>query len=278
MLVSLKDLLDEAKEQKRAVGAFNCYNYETLRGTLEAAEELGQSVIIAFGENYMVNMEISEVYALVSEMGRKSHVKVALHLDHCKSVDHIEAAIEAGFTSVMYDGSHLSLEENIANTRRVVAMAHQAGVSVEAELGCLELGAFSNEEGASAVYTDPDQARRFVLETDVDALAVSVGTVHGMYRGEPKVNLDVLRAINDSVDKPLVLHGGSGTPPHIIKEAINSGIAKINVNTEISVYAMEEIKKSLAMESPLHFSALSINSRKAVRSVVSRYIELFSNL
>lgn len=277
MLVSLKELLEEARQEQRAVGAFNCYNYETLKGTIEASRELQRPVIIAFGENYFSNMDLSEVVALITEMSKKGNIKVALHLDHSKSPSRIKEAIDAGFTSVMYDGSHLSLEDNIEETKKIVSLAHGAKVSVEAELGSLALGDFSNEEGAEEIYTDPQEAIKFVNETGVDALAVSIGTVHGMYRGEPKINLDILTEINRLVNLPLVLHGGSNTPPEILKEAIKRGITKINVNTDISAYVMSEIKKGLMDEENLHFSTLSLRSREAVKEVVSKYIKLFSN-
>jgi ketose-bisphosphate aldolase len=173
------------RQNRVAVGAFNCYNYETIKGTIEAAKELEKPVIIAFGENYFPNMDLEEVVALVTQMSKKSGLQLALHLDHCKSVKHIEAAIEAGFTSVMFDGSDLSLAENINRTKAIVSKAHSANVSVEAELGGLALGTHSNEEGAAEIYTQPEEAQRFALETGVDALAVSIGTVHGMYNGKP---------------------------------------------------------------------------------------------
>lgn len=276
MLVNLKELLEEAKLYKYAVGAFSCYNYETIKGAMEAAQELQKPIIIAFGENYIPNMDLEEVVSLVTEMNKKSNIKVAIHLDHCKSMEHIKKAINAGFTSVMYDGSNLSFEENIRFTKEVVQLAHPRNVSVEAELGSLALGAYSNEEGAKEIYTEPEEAKKFVEETKVDALAVSIGTVHGMYQGEPNINIDILEEINKLVNTPLVLHGGSGTPGDIIKKCIDRGITKINVNTEISVYVMNKIKKSLIEEKNLHFSVLSMESKEAVKEIIKKYINLFS--
>ena len=277
MLVNLKELLDEAKLKKYAVGAFNCYNYETIKGAMEVAEELGRSIIIAFGENYSSNMELGEVSALVTEMSKKSKIKVALHLDHCKSAEYIKEAINAGFTSVMYDGSNLNIEENIYRTKEIVKYAHEENVSVEAELGSLTLGDCSNEEESKEMDTNPEEAKRFVEETGIDALAVSIGTVHGMYKGKPNINIDILEKINLLVDIPLVLHGGSGTPEKTIKECIDRGIAKINVNTEISVNVMDNINSHFSEENNLHFSDMSIENRKAVKEIVKKYVELFSH-
>ncbi|SNT07399.1 fructose-bisphosphate aldolase, class II [Anaerovirgula multivorans] len=276
MLVNLKEILEEARLKKYAVGAFSCYNYETIKGVMEAAEELGRPTIIAFGENYFSNMDLEEVVALVTQMNKKSSIKAALHLDHCKSIHHIQKAIKAGFTSVMYDGSDLSFEENINNTKQIVKEAHAMNVSVEAELGSLALGEHSNEEGAKEMYTNPKEAKKFVEETGVDALAVSIGTVHGMYKGEANIDIDVLEKINTLVNIPLVLHGGSGTPEEIIKKCINRGISKINVNTEISVHVMEKIKYDLAKEKNFHYSILAIQNKNAVKEVVKKYVQIFS--
>ena len=276
MLVNLNELLADAKLHKYAVGAFSCYNYETIKGAMEASQELKKPIIIALGENYIPNMDLEEVVSLVTEMNKKSNIKVAIHLDHCKSMEHIKKAINAGFTSVMYDGSHLSFEENIRFTKEVVQLAHPRNISVEAELGSLALGAYSNEEEAKEIYTEPEEAKKFVEETKVDALAVSIGTVHGIYQGEPNINIDILEEINKLVNIPLVLHGGSGTPEKTIRECIARGITKINVNTEISFYVMNKIKNALIEEENLHFSVLSIEIRKTVKEIVKRYIKLFA--
>lgn len=258
MFVNLSRILKDAKQGKYAVGAFNVYNYETIKGVVESARELNTPVIVAFGERYMENMELSEAALLVRAMAEKSDVPIALHLDHCKSSDTILKAIDSGFTSVMFDGSDLKFEDNIKQTGKIVKIAHAAGITVEAELGALSLGAFSNEEGNREIYTNPLEAKRFAEETGIDALAVSIGTVHGMYKGEPKINIDILKEISGQVDIPLVLHGGSGTPETTIKECIKNGICKINVNTEISMYTVERLKELLS-EKEYHLSKVSIS-------------------
>jgi ketose-bisphosphate aldolase len=275
MMANLTGLLQEARRHKYAVGSFNVYNYETIRGVIEAGKELGYPTIVAFAEGYLQNMDLDEVSAIVRAMARKANIPVVLHLDHCKSLDNIVSAIQAGFTSVMFDGSSLPIEENIQKSAQAVAIAHAVDVSVEAELGALAGGEFSNEEAGSEVYTDPRQAGYFVEKTGIDALAVSIGTVHGMYKGTPRIDIGVLKKIAKRVDIPLVLHGGSGTPEEIIRECIRNGIAKINVNTEISHYTVEQLKALLQSGSNYHLSQLAFKEVGYVREVVTKYSNLF---
>jgi fructose-bisphosphate aldolase class II len=275
MMVSFAEMLGAARRGKYAVGSFNVYNYETIRGVIESGRETGTPVIVAFGAGYLPNMEVDEVGALVRTMAAASDTPVALHLDHCKSFDVIVRAVKAGFSSVMYDGSALPFEENMRQTARVVEVAHAAGVGVEAELGALARGEHSNEEDASEIYTSPDEARIFARTTKVDALAVSIGTVHGMYKGVPKVDVEVLEKIAAVVDIPLVLHGGSGTPEAIIRECIAEGIAKINVNTEISVNAVDKIRALLASGKSWHLSEISREEVGFVKEIVKKYMALF---
>jgi fructose-bisphosphate aldolase class II len=276
MIVSLSTLLTGARKASYAVGAFNVYNYETIRGVVEAGVEEKTPVIIAFGERYLENMSFTEVASLAASVTSKSEVPVSLHLDHCKSVDHIVQAIRAGFTSVMYDGSALPYDDNVATTREVTRVAHAVGVSVEAELGAISLGERSNEEGAEQIYTDPGQARDFVARTSIDALAVSIGTVHGMYKGEPKVDVGVLKEIHRIVPIPLVLHGGSGTPVSVLHDCIRHGICKVNVNTEISAYTVDGLRQMLADGKDYHFSRISREAVTFVKEVVRKYIGIFN--
>ena len=275
MLVNFSEILAAARRDKYAAGSFNVYNYETIRGVTEVACELGLPAIVAFGENYLPNMDLDEVAALVKTRASKANVPLVLHLDHCKSFDNIMRAIRAGFTSVMYDGSSLSLAENTRRTADIVKIAHAVGVSVEAELGALASGDFTNEDGGEEIYTNPLQAEEFVTKTGVDALAVSVGTVHGMYKGEPRVDIGVLKKIAALVEIPLVLHGGSGTPESIIHECIRNGIAKINVNTEISMFTMDKVEALLASGKKPHFSQVCLKEVDAVKEVVKKYTAIF---
>lgn len=275
MIVNLKSLLAHAKAHHYAVGAFNVYNYETIRGVIEAVKETHCPAIIAFGEKYFANMSLKEVVNLVRTMTIGLDTDIAIHLDHTKSIDAIKKAIDAGFTSVMFDGSELPFEDNLAKTREVVEYAHRQNVTVEAELGSIQLGGHSNEDESHEIYTDPQQAKQFVLETGVDALAVSIGTVHGMYKGEPKVSVERLIEIGQAIDHPFVLHGGSGTPLPIIHACIKNGITKVNVNTEISMTVVEEFGKMIAKNPEVHFSQLSVKAVEKAKAVVMKYMDMF---
>lgn len=275
MMTNLATLLSDAQKGKYAVGSFNVYSYETIRGVIDAGKDLRYPTIVAFGANYLSNMELDEVAVLVDTMAAKADIPVVLHLDHCKSFETIIKAIKAGFTSVMYDGSSLPFAENMLKTSEIVAIAHAANVSVEAELGALAGGEFSNEEAAEEIYTNPDQAAQFVETTKVDALAVSIGTVHGMYKGTPRIDIGVLKRIAALVDIPLVLHGGSGTPEAIVKECIRHGIAKINVNTEISMYTIEKVKGLLDSGASCHLSQLALKEVGYIKEVVNKYATMF---
>lgn len=277
MLVNMKEILDDAKSAKYAIGSFNVYNYETIKGVLESIQESNFPGIISFGEKYLENMHFESVYSLVNSLSKDIEVPVVLHLDHCSNLENVYKAIKAGFTSVMYDGSSLSYEENVLNTVKVVEIAHACNVSVEAELGSLAAGVDSHEGRLDdkEIYTNPLMAKEFVDRTKVDALAVSIGTVHGMYKGTPNIRVDILNKIKEKVDIPLVLHGGSGTPEDVIVECIKNGICKINVNTEISVYTIEKIKKLLCNEQKYHLSEISLIEVKFIKEVVAKYMKLF---
>ncbi|MBQ8804287.1 MAG: class II fructose-bisphosphate aldolase [Tyzzerella sp.] len=276
MLTNLRSILSEAYSQKYAVGSFNGYNSETFRGIIEAGKETNTPIILAFGAKYLKNMSLDTAAAIVKSIASDIDIPVCLHLDHCSDMNIIFQAIKAGFGSVMYDGSMLPYEENLKNTKMVCEVAHACNVSVEAELGSIAAGERSHEGSADdkEVYTNPALAKEFVEETKVDALAVSVGTVHGLYKGKPNIRIDILKEINEQVGIPLVLHGGSGIPEEDILNCIANGIAKINVNTEIATYAVEETTKYLQNEQP-HFSVLSLKQEEYVKEIVKKYITFF---
>lgn len=279
MLINLREILAEAYENNFAIGAFNAYNFETFKGIIKAGETTNSPVIVAFGAKYIANMSLQSASAIVTSLAEESSSAVCLHLDHCSSLDLIFKAIKAGFGSVMYDGSALSFEENVRNTKLVCSVAHACGVSVEAELGSIATGSQSHEgEAESAeVFTDPEVAKRFWTETNVDALAVSIGTVHGYYKGKPDIQIGILKKIKERLRIPLVLHGGSGTPREDILSCIANGIAKINVNTEISTSVVERSAELLSKER-VHFSVLSSNQAEYVNEVVQEHIKMFRGL
>ncbi|MCR4892721.1 MAG: class II fructose-bisphosphate aldolase [Lachnospiraceae bacterium] len=280
MLTNFKEMLWDAYKGHYAVGSFNAYSYDTFKGIIEANRKAGnRPTIAAFGAKYLSNMSLDDAFAMVESIGKSApDMQICLHLDHCKDFDIICQAIRAGFGSVMYDGSALPFEENLKNTARVCEIAHACGVSVEAELGSLAAGQYSHEGEATdeEIYTDPEKAAEFIASTGVDALAVSVGTVHGLYKGTPKVRVDILQKINEAAKIPLVLHGGSGIPEDIISSCIKNGITKINVNTEISVFAGNKLKERLmAADKIPHLSVLALDQQKDVEEVVSKYISFF---
>ncbi len=277
MLVNFKDILREAYVNHYAVGSFNGYNYETFKGIIDAGCETKTPVILAFGAKYLKNMSLETAYSIFKSLREGIETPICLHLDHCSDMDTVFRAIRTGFGSVMYDGSALSFEENVKNTKLVCHIAHACGVSVEAELGCLAAGERSHEGSVLdvEVYTQPAVAKQFVETTHVDALAVSIGTVHGMYKGKPNLRLELLETINKLLAVPLVLHGGSGLPEKDILCCIAKGIAKININTEISVYAIDKTREILAGKQ-LHFSELSLNQVGYVKDIVKKYIAFFN--
>ncbi|MEK4090562.1 MULTISPECIES: class II fructose-bisphosphate aldolase [unclassified Viridibacillus] len=276
MLVNTKDMLIAAQKGKYAVAAFNVYNLETAQAAVRVAEKEKHPVIIALGERYFDTVDVEAFAALVRVLAEKASVPVSLHLDHAYEKQSIIRAIRCGFTSVMFDGSKFDLAENMRLTKEITEIAHMAGVSVEAEIGSVARGAFSDEEEGDGTLTDPQSAKAFVEETGVDFLAASIGTVHGMYTGEPNIKLDLLDEIRELVGIPLVLHGASGTPDEIIKQTVAKGICKINVNTEVSLAATSYLQKSFEQEQNkvAHLSVIMASMQEAMEPVMTKFVRL----
>lgn len=236
MLVSGKDILLHAQKNNYAVGAFNINNMEIIQAIASAAGDLKAPVIIQASQGGIKYAGIEYISTLGKMAAEIVDVPVALHLDHGTDFDQVMLCLRHGFSSVMIDGSRFPLEENIAFTKRVVDIAHPLGVSVEAELG--KIGGTEDNvvvDERDATFTDPDEAQRFVEETGVDSLAIAVGTAHGVYKGEPKLDFDRISAIRNIIDIPLVLHGSSGVPEEALKKAIPLGINKINIDTDLRI-------------------------------------------
>jgi fructose-bisphosphate aldolase class II len=277
MLVTLKEVLEKAKKEHYCVCAFNVYNYETVSSVLKAAAELNSPVIIAFGERYIKYIPIDLISLIVKNLSQRYSIPITLHLDHACNLDIIEQAIKEGFTSVMYDGSKLSLEENIKITKNVVNIAHSKKVSVEAELGYVIK---AEEDKMEYHFTDPDEAKIFVSETGIDALAIAIGNIHGLraYEGKVKLDLMLLDKIRKSCNVPLVLHGGSGIPYEELKKAVNLGVCKLNINTELSKAAVDEIRRTLQYANDsLRMENLMANASNAIEKVAKFYIELLGS-
>lgn len=232
---TMKEILKLAEERQVAYGAFVTVSYDSALAAIEAGSELNIPVIFITGMDCVALMGgLEGTVETVKRAAANATVPVALHLDHSRSFEDCAAAINAGYSSVMLDGSSLPFEENIALTKKVVDLAHPLGITVEGELGRLvgEEGDLV-VKGPEAAQTDPAEAKEFVERTGVDCLAVSIGTQHGHYIAAPKLNIERLKAIHELVDVPLVLHGGSGTPAEQVQDSIRNGIRKINVATDV---------------------------------------------
>ena len=245
MLVDMKDLLLQAKEGHYAIPSPDYWDSMSARAFVKAAEKVDKPVILSFAQIHEEHLSLEEAAFIGKFYAEKASVPVALHLDHGTDMDFIKRAIELGFTSVMIDASSKTFEENVRITREVVEYAHAHGVSVEAELG--HVGA-EDENGPHAlshnVYTDPQEAVRFVDLTGVDALAVSIGTSHGAYKnGTPHINFEILKKIREAVDVPLVLHGGSGSGDDNLNRCAREGICKVNIYTDYILAARNEVVK-----------------------------------
>jgi fructose-bisphosphate aldolase class II len=243
-LSTFTDMLPHAKEHGYAIGSFNVWDVYSARSITSTAEKMRSPVIVSLWQPELDFAGEKQLYELCISFAKAVSVPVAIFIDHAKDIQAVQRAIKLGATSVMIDASHLPLEENIALTARAAELAHSAGVSIEGEIGVL-----GEEEGADpdeALYTDVYEAQRFVLNTDVDALAVAIGNAHGYYKKTPKLDLDRLTAIGGRVDTPLVLHGGSGIPSEDIRAAIDRGITKINIGAEPRTAFMKGLRASLA--------------------------------
>ena len=240
MLLPMKDLLIEAKKGGYAVPAPNAENELNVRAYLEVAEELRSPLII--GSVSHANPNMYDYGRIVTDLARQVTVPVAFNLDHGRTFEDAIMAIRAGFTSVMVDRSMLSYEDNVAQVKEVVRVAHAVGVSVEAELGHVGYGSNYEVDGVSN-FTDPKLAKKFAEETQIDALAVAIGTAHGLYKGVPKLQFDLLEQIVKCVDIPLVLHGGSGTGDENLARACQSGINKVNLSTDMKYSAIRNMQK-----------------------------------
>ncbi len=229
-LVQMKDILIKANQENYGIGAFSVANMEMVMGAIRAAEELRSPLILQIAEVRLNHSPIHLIGPLMVAAAKKATVPVAVHFDHGMTFEKIKETLEIGFSSVMFDGSHYPLEENIQRTKEVVELAKQYGATVEAEIGRVG-GSEDGSEDIEMMLTSTKEAKRFAEETDVDALAVAIGNAHGMYNGDPDLRLDRLQEINGIVDIPLVLHGGSGISPEDFKQCILHGVRKINVAT-----------------------------------------------
>ena len=285
-LVTIKEILEKARKEKYCVGAFDASNLEMGQKIIEAAEEKKSPVIImGLTPDLQGDMLDFWLYGM-KKMAEKASVPVCLHLDHATDMDFLKKCVDEGFTSVMYDGSTFPLEDNIRLTKEAVDYAHAHGVTVEAELGHVGDGLVSGEAKADGEYdnpddylTNPDEMKRFLEETQVDCLAVAVGTSHGVYVHTPKLHFDRLDTLNEISTVPMVMHGGSGTPDDQIKKAVERGICKLNIYSEMLSAYYGALKQKLETSASLAIWVSKANEEplKALKEVVKEKIDLMGS-
>lgn len=248
-LVTMHELLIEKKDQKWGIGMFNVANLEFASAVIEAAEELKAPVMVGLPERFFQYVDMETISRLCINMAKRSSVPVVVHLDHGRTYDVIIKALRYGFSSVMVDGSSLAFDDNVKKTAEIVKIAHAMGVSVEGELGYIGRSGIDNAnvEYDDSLFTKPNEAYRFVQSTEVDALAIAVGNLHGIYRGIPRLDFERIKEIRSKVDTGLVLHGGSGLSEEDFRKAIEAGISKVNIYTELSVFAMDHVSNALTV-------------------------------
>ena len=298
MLTNPRQYLVRARREGWALGGFNVFNLESARAVISAGEELSAPLLLQTSEGAVKHVGLENMVAMARTLADQTKVPVALHLDHGKSEDLTWAAVDAGYTSVMIDASRQSFEENVRETRDIVAYAHARGVHVEAELGTLAGIEDLGEQGGSSMLTDPDQAVRFAQDTGVDALAIAIGTSHGAYKfkGEPRLDFERLQVIASRVEQPLVLHGASslpqeevlfaerygaklpaahGVPGAFIQKAVSMGIAKVNTDSDLRLAALGRMRQ-LLFERPDLFNVYELMGKveDAIRQATLKRIQL----
>lgn len=272
MLVNSKQILLTAKEKGFAVPSTNFIDLESARAYVETAEALGLPLILSFAQSHRDIMSLEEAALIGGYFAEKASVPVILHLDHGEDFEYIKRAIALGFKSVMIDASQKNFEDNVALTKRVVDYAHQFDVTVEAELGHVGANDHSeSDELTDSIYTEVSDVVKFVEATGVDSLAVSIGTAHGVYKGEPKLSFDRLEEINAMTSIPLVLHGGSSTGDANLKRCATSGIAKINIYSDFVNGAYEAISE----KAPADYIKMKAVASERMRVVLRHYFEVF---
>lgn len=275
MIVTLKSILEIAEVNDIAIGAFNVCELEGAQAVIEAAEQLGQPVIVQFAPVHSQYISFDLMGQILVMMADQAQIPVCVHLDHCDDFDLIRKALDMGFSSVMFDGSTMSFEKNCAYTNMAVELAAAYGASVEGELGSM------NSEGGIAArtcFTDPDQAKEFVDRTKIDALACSFGTVHGLYTDKPNLDFERIEAIRHAARIPIVMHGGSGISAEDFRHSIRSGVRKINYYTYRAKVGGEYVKKKcMETNEPVFFHDIACWGRESMKEDVLQAMRIFSH-
>ena len=278
MLVNLVDILKIAEEKKCAVGAFNTPNLECVVTVLEAAEKLQVPVILSHAELREAVAPLKTIGPVMLQAAKNAGVPVCVHLDHCSTLSYLQQALDIGFTGVMYDGSTLPYEENLANTKRAVTMAKSYYCGVEAELGALASREGGEANASGPVYTDPDEAVIFCRETGIDALVPSFGTAHGIYKSKPVLDLMRVKIIAEKTGLPLVMHGGSGVSPEDYRTGIRYGLRKINYYSYMSKAGTQAVRDLLEKEDVTFFHDLALAAEKAMEVDVEKAMRIFAGM
>ena len=278
-IVPLTHVLNKANEEGYAVGGFNINNLEFLQGIIEAADEVKAPLILQTSEGAMRYIGPDYVVGMVEAATKNVDIPVALHLDHGGSFEKVMECIRLGYSSVMIDGSHYPFEENIALTKKVVETAHSVGVSVEAELG--KLGGTEDDvtvDEKEATFTKPEEAVEFIERTNVDALAIAIGTAHGVYSGDPELDFERLEEINNKTDIPLVLHGASGVSDEDVRKAVSLGINKVNVNTAFQQAFSAKVRELMDDDPELYDPRKYCGpGREAIKAKVKEKIDILGS-
>lgn len=275
MLVSLQEILKDAQDKKYGVGLFNMLNLEMGRGIIDAAEEERSPIILALAEIHLPVLPFDYAIGIMNKIAKEATVPVALHFDHGTNYNKIMEALRGGFTSIMYDGSTLPYEENIANTRAISKIAHAMGAGVEAELGHVGGAEGGGDDGHEEQYTRVDQVNDFIRRADIDALAIAIGTAHGQYKVQPKLDLGRLQEIYAIAEKPLVLHGGSGLTDDDFRNCVKYGIRKVNICTEMCLAAHRAY--TYAFNENTSFEIALQVAKQSVQEIVRDKMRLFGS-
>ena len=296
MLINLKEILTIADHDNIAIGAFNTPNLECINAVIDAAERLNVPVIISHAELHEDVAPLAKIGPVMVQAAKAAKVPVCVHLDHCETLSYMKQALELGFTGVMYDGSTLSYEENLENTKKAVEIASKYNCGVEAELGAM--AAREGGEAASGkalagkaasgkgrpfaptgpVYTDPDEAVEFCKETKIDALAPSFGTAHGIYKNKPILDFERVKEISIRTRLPLVMHGGSGVSPEDYRKGIECGLRKINYYSYMAKAGTQAVIDKLQAGNVLFFHDLALAAQKAMEEDVEKAMRVFAGL
>lgn len=283
MLVTTKELLNLAIAQNKTVGAFNITGLETLQAVIGAGEELNEPVIVQFAQVHEEEnvIDLDTIGPIMVLMAEQANIPVAVHLDHGVDLLTCEKALDMGFTSIMYDGSSLPVEENIANTIMAVKLAEKYGATVEAEIGMMA-GLTLNDEKVKedrevdrSMFTDPKAAKDFVERTGVDCLACAFGTVHGLYKTAPKLDFVLVKELNDTIGVPVVMHGGSGVSAEDYDIVIGNGVRKVNYYTYMAKSGGEAVRSNMPKDDTVYFHDLANIAKEAMKENVIQALKIF---